>query len=260
MSGVLRDMLKRAFDADGQPIREKTAAAPAPGSVDSGLMLKLAQSLEGLASAIEQQVGTGIMGGDFATRSTSDESGTALEAGDIGQGAFGSPPGWQGSIPSGMREPDILGGDQPPSNQFGIVTASLRKNASQRASDAMKRVLGRIKAASMRRVAAEDPALPGNLGGDSSTGDPSSMPPTGSASEVPQSISAIMDLTNDEAAAANTPDETAILGGGATQAASASDVAGQILEHASGDEEPIAKAAHAAILRTAVLSEIARGG
>jgi hypothetical protein len=274
---LLRSMLQDAF-ADDEPM-EKEAETQ---SVDRDTMLKLADGLEHIAYALGD-------GGDsiLPVYGTENEAGgvdpidemesperwvapgettSALTAAQLGQAAF-SPPGWQGSVPSGIGNQglsfgDNMGGDRALSNEGGIIHhASLRKQARLRASGAMSKVLGRLKAASMRRTAAEDPAMTGNLPEDlSSAGEPPTQPPAPAAADVPQDPETYVEFTNRDSEDVNQPEERAILGSTADGAAEASDVAGEIYDHESGDEEPTIKAAQAAILRRAVLANIGRGG
>jgi hypothetical protein len=248
-------MLRDAF-AGGDQLEKEAGDQAAP--VDPDEMLKLADGLEHVAQALaDPNLPAEASPQQWVQPGT---EGAALTAAELGQGAF-NPPGQLGQVPTGDREIDNLGGDLPVSNEDGIsVTASLRKHARERASAAESRVLGQIKAAAMRRTAAEDPAMTGNLPEDlSSAGEPPTMPPETQMADVPQSTDRVLGLTNDEAEKGNTPDETAALGAAAVQADAAS--IPEVLEHETGDEEPTIKAAEqAAILRSAVLANIARGG
>lgn len=254
---LLQSMVREAFNT-GDTLRKE--ADDEQQKVDPDELLKLADGLEHVAQALATENLPPELS-PMQWMADGDEE-AALTAAELGQVAF-SPPGVLGQVPSGERDPDNLGGDLPISNEFGIVTASLRKQARDRASAAQARVLGKIKAAAMRRTASEDPAMTGNLPAElSSTGEPPvTSEPATPAADVPQSTEAVMGLDNQQADKANKPEEAAILGDKAVQAATASDPAPDVLDHSTGDEEPTVQSAkHAAILRSAVLANIARGG
>jgi len=247
-------MLRDAFAGDDRLEKE---AADQPATVDPDEMLKLADGLEHVAQALASDNLPPELSPQQWVQPGTEEA--ALTVAELGQTQFGMP-GQTGDVPVGEREIDNLAGDLPVSNEGGIsVTASLRKHARSRASAAMSRVLGRVKSASMRRTAAEDPSMVGNLPTElSSAGESPSMPPETPGAAVPQSTEQILSFTNDDSEKENRPDEAAILGAAAVAAdqATVPDVA----EQESGDEEPTVKAAHANILRSAVLANIARGG
>jgi hypothetical protein len=288
---LLDHLIGGAFGGSAPKVKEAAAEkGMRKEAASSDQMNKLADSLEYLANVLVKgaegevddagidvgQVGTDVLGGDFADRWVTDASGGPLSAMSLGQG-YGAP-GQVGQSPEdnlATRGVGNLGGTSAPiTNQFATpgmggptpgveVLASLRKNAHHRASAAMQRVLGKVKAAAMRRTAAEDPAIAPVLGGESLSGDPSSFAPglKDPLAAVPQDLSKLIDLTNTEGDKARAADAKAILGGEVVDAAGKTlGEVGEIVEHESGDEIPTVKAAHAAILRGAVLSSIANGG
>lgn len=252
---LLRTMLGEAF-SDPEPV-VKTASA-SPGQLDVNELLKLADGLEHVAQVFEANNLPDTY--ESPDRWVQDGAmGAPLTAAELGTPTL-SPPGMSGMVPSGERSIDNLGGDLPVSNEMTVTAAMQRKHAQLRVSAAQQRVLARIKSAAMRRVAAEDPAMPGNLPTELSlTGEaPVSSPGTAGA-DIPQSIEGLLELTNDQADQVNRPEEAAILGADVVRAAEASTP--DVLEHETGDVEPTAKAAaYAHLLRNSVLARIANGG
>lgn len=151
-----------------------------------------------------------------------------------------------------------------PTGFESLASAGSRKRSpEERAKAAMDRALGKVKVAVIRKRAAEDETMVDNLGGDGGgTGDPSSMLPIpNSEAQVPQSTEAVIDVSNTETDASKEPNLAAVLGPEAVAAADADSTEEEVLEHSSGEEEPVSKqAAMAGIMSRAVLTRIAQGG
>lgn len=289
---LLDTLVGRALD-DGAPsaVQSKEAAA-VDESVPTEALTKLADSLEFVSDMLIKHADDGlegpagidvgqatdaILGGDYPQRYVSDAGGPAPSGMTLGQSALGMP-GQTGESPNdnlGTRGVGNIGaGVAPLTNQNTVpgaggpipsrtVLASDNQFAWDRAQASMSRVWGRVKAASMRRTAAEDPSITPNIGGENQTGDPSSFAAglTDPLAKVPQDPTRLIDLANTQGDKARAEAAKDILGSQVPDAASATLAQGSALtEHASGDEIPTVKAAQADFLRSALLQDIAAGG
>lgn len=288
-----------------QPGKTKIAT----GITSTPFVKKLASAIEFIAQGLTKQaaggpegglqfgMGSGVpadpymteaenIGGDYPVRQSAAVDGTDLAEAVTGAGVGFTPgdtPGWGGatSYPLGAQESQETDEEKPGGlgNAAGIDFADLMgpghgtsKTASpqMRAKAAMDRVLGKAKAAAIKRAQQADASIPppGTTGeplaAPSGTEESSSFTPESStlASEVPQSTEAVIGLTNQDADKANQAALENALGTQAVAAADADTTREEVFEGASGDGDsgPTEKEALASILNANVLARIAQGG
>lgn len=185
------------------------------------------------------------------------------------QGDFAGP--LDQPLPPGQQQTDeeTPGGESAPGVNYDRTVTGAYNPARARVKAAEERVLGRVKAATLRKAGQGDASVPppGTVGeplppASSSVDEPSVFAPIDSpVADAPQSTESLLDLTNQDADAANKAPLTTSLGGEAVSDADADVSQEDLLEGPHGDGESGAKKAQlASLLNASLLTRIAEEG